>query len=127
MDEIFGEDNFISQLIWKKGGGKNDSAFLSVITEYVLIYRKSNKLNAFLKDKSDINNYKYIDDNGNRYALTSFERQGINYSSKLDYPIITPDGNEIYPGGSKKNMNFERKGIIIKKIGVGHYLKRNII
>ncbi|MCK9319150.1 site-specific DNA-methyltransferase [Methanoculleus sp.] len=115
MDEIFGEDNFISQLIWKKGGGKNDSAFLSVITEYVLIYRKSNKLNAFLKNKSDINNYKYIDDNGNRYALTSFERQGINYSSKSDYPIITPDGNEIYPGGSKEEYELRKKGNYNKK------------
>ncbi|MDD3976387.1 MAG: site-specific DNA-methyltransferase [Candidatus ainarchaeum sp.] len=110
MDEIFGEENFISQLVWKKGGGKNDSAFLSTITEYVLIYCKSSELNGFLKKKADIKNYKYLDKDGKRYALTSFERQGINYSSNSDYPIIAPDDTKIYPGGSKEKYELRKKG-----------------
>jgi len=110
MDEKFGEENFISQLVWKKGGGKNDSVFLSTITEYILIYRKSSELNGFLKKKADIKNYKYLDKDGKRYALTSFERQGINYSSNLDYPIIAPDGTKIYPGRSKEKYDLRKKG-----------------
>ena len=42
MDEVFGEDCFAGQLIWKKGGtGKNDSKYAIVEHEYVLCYAKS--------------------------------------------------------------------------------------
>lgn len=40
LNEIFGEENFISQLVWS-GGRKNDSKFISVSHEYVLCYVKS--------------------------------------------------------------------------------------
>ena len=40
MDEIFGEQNFIAQLVWEKGR-KNDAKFFSVGHEYMLVYAKS--------------------------------------------------------------------------------------
>ncbi|MFI8592114.1 site-specific DNA-methyltransferase [Dietzia maris] len=40
MDEVFGEQNFIAQLIWEKGR-KNDAKFFSVGHEYVIVYAKS--------------------------------------------------------------------------------------
>jgi adenine-specific DNA-methyltransferase len=40
MDEIFGEQNFIAQLVWEKGR-KNDAKFFSVGHEYILVYAKS--------------------------------------------------------------------------------------
>jgi adenine-specific DNA-methyltransferase len=40
MDEVFGEQNFVSQLIWEKGR-KNDAKFFSTGHEYVLVYAKS--------------------------------------------------------------------------------------
>lgn len=40
MDEIFGEENFISCLTWEKGR-KNDAKFFSNGHEYVLVYAKS--------------------------------------------------------------------------------------
>ena len=41
-DEVFGESNFVSQLIWqqRKGGG-NDSRFVATDHEYILVYCKS--------------------------------------------------------------------------------------
>ena len=41
-DEIFGCDNFIASLIWqqRKGGG-NDSHYIAVDHEYILIYSKN--------------------------------------------------------------------------------------
>lgn len=38
-DEVFGERNFIAQLVWEKGR-KNDAKFFSVGHEYMLIYSK---------------------------------------------------------------------------------------
>ena len=40
MDEVFGERNFVAQLVWEKGR-KNDAKFFSVGHEYILIYAKS--------------------------------------------------------------------------------------
>lgn len=39
-DEIFGEENFIANMIWEKGR-KNDAKLFSVGHEYVLVYAKS--------------------------------------------------------------------------------------
>lgn len=40
MDEVFGEQNFIAQLVWEKGR-KNDAKFFSSGHEYVVVYAKS--------------------------------------------------------------------------------------
>jgi adenine-specific DNA-methyltransferase len=40
MDEIFGDNNFIAQLVWEKGR-KNDAKFFSVGHEYMLCYARS--------------------------------------------------------------------------------------
>lgn len=37
MDEVFGEENFIANLVWEKGR-KNDARFFSVGHEYMLVY-----------------------------------------------------------------------------------------
>lgn len=40
-DEIFGEENFVGDFIWKsKSGGANDSKFIAIDTEYILCYGK---------------------------------------------------------------------------------------
>ena len=40
MNEIFGEENFIAQLVWEKGR-KNDAKLFSVGHEYIIIYARS--------------------------------------------------------------------------------------
>ena len=40
MDEVFGEENFVAQLVWEKGR-KNDAKLFSVGHEYVLVYARS--------------------------------------------------------------------------------------
>ena len=90
-DEIFGENNFIAQLIWqnKKGGG-NDSKYIAIEHEYVLCYaRNINMLAEFYEKYSDdyIKRYKECDEIG-RYFWDTFKRK----SGKQYYPIVCPDG-----------------------------------
>lgn len=40
MNEIFGEENFVAQLVWEKGR-KNDAKLISTGHEYMLLYAKS--------------------------------------------------------------------------------------
>ncbi|NIJ05508.1 site-specific DNA-methyltransferase [Frigoribacterium faeni] len=48
MDEVFGEQNFVAQLVWEKGR-KNDAKFFSIGHEYVLVYAKSK---SFLREQN---------------------------------------------------------------------------
>lgn len=60
-DEIFGEDNFIAEFIWKKRTGANDAKnFVSIDQEYVLCYSKYSftQLNGVVKT---FDNYKNPD------------------------------------------------------------------
>lgn len=98
-DSIFGEDNYINTVVWKKGGGKSSSKYLANQKEYCLIY-KSEKDIEFKKKKSPSENYKLIDENGRHYCLRGFDMQGLIYAKSLDYPIEAPDGTFIYPGKS---------------------------
>lgn len=50
MNEIFGEENFLSCLTWEKGR-KNDAKFFSNGHEYVLVYAKSQ---AYLREKKTL-------------------------------------------------------------------------
>jgi adenine-specific DNA-methyltransferase len=50
MDEVFGPENFIAQLVWEKGR-KNDARLFSIGHEYMLLYARSL---VGLKDKKTI-------------------------------------------------------------------------
>ena len=90
-DDIFGEKNFISQLVWqnKKGGG-NDSLHVAIEHEYILVYAKSkSNLEAFYQSYSEdyALRYKEKDEIG-KYYWDTFKRK----SGKQYYPIECPDG-----------------------------------
>ncbi len=40
LDEVFGQENFIAQMVWA-AGKKNDSKFVSVSHEYILVYARN--------------------------------------------------------------------------------------
>ena len=90
-DEVFGETNFVAQLIWqnKKGGG-NDSTHIAIEHEYIIVYSKNIALlGAFYEAYSDeyTKRYKEKDDNG-FYFWDTFKRK----AGKQYYPITCPDG-----------------------------------
>lgn len=69
-DEIFAEENFINQFIWKKNSsGKTEKSKFTVNTEYVLLYAKSNsyQLNPVYKSLAETTKSLYkLDDNDGR-------------------------------------------------------------
>jgi len=90
-DTIFGEENLISNLIWKKKkGGSNDARYVATEHEYIFMYTKNkNKLDKiFLPHSSDyLERYKNNDGIG-RFYWDTFKRK----SGKQYYPITCPDG-----------------------------------
>ncbi len=94
MNEIFGEKNFIVQFIWKsKSGGANDSKFVAVDHEYVIVYARNFENLKFNPDKEATvtTNYNLTDENGD-YSLDRLDKQSLGYVESLDFPIVGPDG-----------------------------------
>lgn len=104
MDEVFGESNFMGNIVWRKksGGGQTDEFFVTE-HEYILSYRKTDAF-KWLDFNEDANesNFKYDDNDGKgKYSITKLEKWG-SAAHKEDrptmyFPIKDPDGNEFYP------------------------------
>lgn len=100
-DEIFGEDNFIQNIIWqKKKGGSQDSDDFSKEHEYILSYSKKDWYINDIKEKHDEKEYIHII-NGRKAKLLKLEKWG-NHSLRIDrptlyYKIKDPHGNDFYP------------------------------
>jgi len=105
MNEIFGEENFICEFIWKsKSGGANDSKFIAVDHEYILCYAKHADYLNFNLDKNATvtTSYNLADEKG-KYALDRLDKQSIRYSKSLDFEIVDSEGNIYKP--AHKNPN----------------------
>lgn len=97
MDEIFGERNFVANLIWKsKSGGAGDAEGIAVDHEYILVYSKSPESRVFYQDKDAVvtTSYNQVEADGRRYALDRLDKQSLGYLESLDFPIKGPDGKK---------------------------------
>lgn len=103
LDEIFGEDNFLQQLVWKRhAGGGNDSRHFATDHEYILVYAKNKdslgRLRMPLTDE-DKQDYKLKDryfDSLGPYKTKSFSRmRPDDPRPTLTYDITTPDGTKV--------------------------------
>ncbi len=116
MDEIFGEENFVSNLVWQKKntGSGDDSKYLKILTEYILLYSKNiDKLtiNTIAKD-TDTNAYKFEDEHlakRGKYSLNQLDRASLSWSKNLDYEF-EHEGKVYYPGGSKEKWLIRQSG-----------------
>jgi adenine-specific DNA-methyltransferase len=111
LNEIFGEENFVADLIWsnKEGGGSSDTKYFRIKHEHILCYAKSIEfLEIIGTEITNIERYKETDkhvDSRGPYYLQKLGMGSIQYSESLDYPIQMPDGNYIYP----KDNNMGKK------------------
>ena len=99
-DEVFGEMNFISELIWQRAfSPKNDAKFFSNSHDYILSYAKAIDFCSIDRlDRTDEANEKYKNqDNDTRGVWTSGDLSVKSYSEKYDYPITTPSGRIVSP------------------------------
>lgn len=100
-NEVFGEGNFISNVIWKKKVFDNNDNF-PPLHEYLLIYAKNinlAKFNLLPRSEEQLSKYKNPDnDPKGPYYLEklSVNTAGGRYSKATDFEIINPITNEGY-------------------------------
>ena len=100
MDEIFGEENFIENIIWeKKYSPQNDATFFSDMHDFIICYAKNSEnweRNLLKRTEKQNLAYKNPDDdprgNWKPSDLTRAEHRDRDF-----YPIITPAGKSVYP------------------------------
>lgn len=96
--EIFGSENYIATLVWqqRKGGG-NDSRFIAVDHEYVLILAKDitklSKKWRIAQSTEYLKRYKEQESDGRRYYWDTLVRNGLQ--NPIVISIETPDGDTI--------------------------------
>lgn len=106
-DEIFGGDNFITNIIWQSTAGSNTGNEIVTTTEYVLVYTSNRSRAHFDGQPPSADTFKlsdeYVKERG-RYTLDKLDRRrvGGHYSEALNFPIEMPDGTLRYPGGGQQ-------------------------
>lgn len=103
MNEIFGEENFVAQNIWKKSyGGGSKVKHVVVLHEYVLCYaRVKERLGAIElpPDPKVLKYYKFRDEKfeiRGPYRLQPLATTSMDERENLRFPIIH-EGKEIWP------------------------------
>jgi adenine-specific DNA-methyltransferase len=95
MNEIFGEENFVAQIVWEKRYGRsNDVKFFSSVTDYIILYRKTSNLSMLREPREESNNEIYTNpDNDPRGVWTSVSfvsQRTKEERPNLAYKIINP-------------------------------------
>lgn len=99
-DEVFNQNNYVGEFAWqKRKGGGNDSAYIAIDHEYVLVYANS----IFSLDEKwripyeaeYLKRYNKEDANG-RFYYDTLSRPGLN--NPIIYDVVCPDGSIIKKG-----------------------------
>ena len=110
-DDIFGEENFLANVVWqKKYAPQNDATYFSAMHDHILVYAKLAKRtkndeqgwNLNLLPRTDSQNGAYKNHDNDQRGLWRSDNLSVKtYSAKNDYPITTPSGKVAYPPESR--------------------------
>src|SRR3989344_3713473 len=99
MDEIFGPENFVANIVWqKKYSPQNDAKYFSDMHDFIIVYAKKKNYgsetkgwirNLVLRTKEQDARYKNPD-NDIRGPWKPADLSVKTYSANYDYPIKTP-------------------------------------
>jgi len=89
-DEIFGEENFIAEIVVQANKGGRDYLQIAKTHEYLLCYLKNADTGLFLLQKEDVSSFKYTDQKG-KYELRELRNRNPKFHRgnrpNLFYPI----------------------------------------
>lgn len=115
-DEIFGESNFVGCICRATGTTTGqDANKIGSSLDYCLVYSKTNdfELNGLDMEEKDLKRFKEKDERG-LYSTLQLRKTG-NADTREErpnmfYPVIAPDGSEVYPFGPTGYLSRWRVG-----------------
>ncbi len=130
MNEIFGEENFINVIIWrKKAGGGQDSEYFAGEHDYILCYRKTEKYRMNFRKTEIQESFFNKEKNKRKCRFIKLEKWGSNAYREdrptMFYPIKAPDGADFYPKAPDgKDGNWRTRPLNLDKQHI-HWEKRS--
>jgi adenine-specific DNA-methyltransferase len=98
MNEIWGEDNFVANIVWqKKSAPNNNQTGISCTHDYVCLYQKTNEFSIKRLEFEGDNNRLKNPDNDSRGEWISVDLGGVAYRENLQYKIKNPSGQLVSP------------------------------
>ena len=117
FDEIFGLNNFIEIIIWKKRSGAPNDKIIGATHEYILLYAKNKKnTTLYRKSRSVEQTSRYSNPDNHPKGDWASDNlmanvKGGRYVESLYFPITNPNtGQEHYPS-SKGNWRYNKDKI----------------
>lgn len=105
MDEIFGESNFVANVIWqKKYSPQNDAKHLSSMHDFIVVYAKNKNVwrpNLLVRSAESLARYKNPD-NDPRGNWKVGDLTSKTKAAGHSYPIISPSGKTFYPSSGRQ-------------------------
>lgn len=101
MDEVFGEENFVSDIIWKKKVFDNNE-YIPALHDYILVYSKNKeyiRFNLLPRNEQQLSQYKYDDNDGRgkyKFEKLTAPTSGGRYSQATDFVVIDPVSKKEY-------------------------------
>ncbi|WP_312364264.1 site-specific DNA-methyltransferase [Sphingobacterium sp.] len=127
MDEVFGEENFVEKLIWKRRATAPNDRTIGRNHEYIVVYAKTlNMLDMHLLSRDEKSLSRYSNpDNDPRGPWTpsdlSANGKGGRFTQTCVYEIINKDtGEKYYPPKNKSWLyNKEKMDLLIREGRIG--------
>lgn len=115
LDNIFGHQNFVTNIIWqKKYSPQNDAKYFSDSHDFIIVYAKHKpNWSRNLLSRTETQNERYKNpDNDPRGVWKAADFSVKSYSESYDYPITTPSGRVVNPPRGRcwctSRENFEK-------------------
>ncbi|WP_308699360.1 site-specific DNA-methyltransferase [Mycoplasma sp. CSL7491-lung] len=97
MDEIFGEENFITNFLWQTNSSSMKSTnFVKNNFEYIVCYVKDlSKIKGFSKQQTTTIKFSNVDNDPKGNWFSSNATYKFNENNPKTFPIVLPNGNSI--------------------------------
>ena len=99
-DEVFGNEKYITNFIWKKrAGGGNDSEGVAMDHEYILCYGNVAGLRKLEFNEEQLKKYEFKDSKiatHGPYSLKNLHDSSLQDSKGLHHDIVCPDGSTLF-------------------------------
>lgn len=94
MDEIFGYENFRSEIVWKRTALRSDSGHFGIVNDFILVYSKGNEFSYEKQyspyDDAYIKSHYTSTDEGGRFTTHNLSAAGQGKPMKFGNKVIAP-------------------------------------
>ncbi|MBR0969688.1 site-specific DNA-methyltransferase [Bradyrhizobium japonicum] len=120
LDEVFGTENFLSEIVWKRTSAHGDTKSFGHVTEQIFGFSKSVRHSIFnvvripFSDEYVASEYRYVDEKGRRFRRGDLTGAGVRYGETgLPWRGLNPtDVNRHWGNPPSELDRLDKEGLI---------------